>query len=206
MTPWTIAHQAPLSKGFPRQEYWSGLLFPSPENLPDPGTELGSPALQVVSLPTKPPRKPSSCSTLDYLMELFIAFLLMYPTTGTLSELQWQLLLWFLLGVMKLRICGHCSYTYTFSVQHHRSSAYFLHFLNSQRLHEGERNLYSLLTQYHRDICKNLTQLSDNQNSPSSANSSPVASFRPQKRSAHPTIREIPGWAQPDMSSLDEMS
>ena len=46
MTPWTVAHQAPLSVGFPRQEYWSGL--PSPEDLPNPGIEpksLASPAL-----------------------------------------------------------------------------------------------------------------------------------------------------------------
>ena len=44
------AHQAPLSMGFPRQEYWSGLPFPSPEDLPDPGVELTSPALQADSL------------------------------------------------------------------------------------------------------------------------------------------------------------
>ena len=44
-TPWTVAHQAPLSKGFSRQEDWSGLAFPSPEDLPDPGIEPGSPAL-----------------------------------------------------------------------------------------------------------------------------------------------------------------
>ena len=43
---WTVAHQAPLSLGFFRQEYWSGLLFPSLENLPDPGIEPRSPALQ----------------------------------------------------------------------------------------------------------------------------------------------------------------
>ena len=41
VTPWTIAHQAPLSMGFPRQEYWSGLLFPSSGDLPDPGIKLG---------------------------------------------------------------------------------------------------------------------------------------------------------------------
>ena len=46
-TPWTIVRQAPLSMGFSRQEYWSGLLFPSPGNLPDPGIKPGSPALQV---------------------------------------------------------------------------------------------------------------------------------------------------------------
>ena len=44
-TPQTVAHQAPLSMGFPRQEYWSGLLFPSPGDLPNPGTEPVFPAL-----------------------------------------------------------------------------------------------------------------------------------------------------------------
>ena len=57
-TPWTVAHQAPLSMGFSRQEYWNGLPFPSPANLPDPGIEPRSPALQVDSLPSEPPRKP----------------------------------------------------------------------------------------------------------------------------------------------------
>ena len=52
-TPWTVAHQAPLSMGFFRQEYWSGLPFPSLEDLPDPGIELGSPDLQADSLPTE---------------------------------------------------------------------------------------------------------------------------------------------------------
>ena len=44
-TPWTVACQAPPSMGFSRQEYWSGLPFPSPEDLPNPGIEPGSPAL-----------------------------------------------------------------------------------------------------------------------------------------------------------------
>ena len=51
VTPWTVTHQTPLSMGFPRQEYWSGLLFPSPGNLPDPETEVVSPTPQVDSLP-----------------------------------------------------------------------------------------------------------------------------------------------------------
>ena len=46
VTPWTVAWQAPLSMEFSRQEYWSGLLFPSPGDLPDPGIELRSSALQ----------------------------------------------------------------------------------------------------------------------------------------------------------------
>ena len=49
-TPWTVAHQAPLSMGFSRQEYWSGLSFPPPGDLPDPGIKPGSPALQADSL------------------------------------------------------------------------------------------------------------------------------------------------------------
>ena len=44
-TPWSVACQAPLAMGLPRQEYWSGLPFPSPEDLPDPGIEPISPAL-----------------------------------------------------------------------------------------------------------------------------------------------------------------
>ena len=49
VTAWTIACQAPLSTGFSRQEYWSGLPFPLPGDLPDPGIKPGSPALQADS-------------------------------------------------------------------------------------------------------------------------------------------------------------
>ena len=52
-TSWTVAHQAPLSMGFSRQEYRSGLPFPSPGDLPNPGIEPKSPALQADSLPTE---------------------------------------------------------------------------------------------------------------------------------------------------------
>ena len=57
-TTWTIARQAPLSMGFFRQEYWSGLPLPSPGDLPNPGIEARSPALQVDYLPAEPPGKP----------------------------------------------------------------------------------------------------------------------------------------------------
>ena len=53
-TSWTIAHQVPLSMGFSRQEYWSGLPCPSPGDLPITGTEPRSPAQQADSLPLKP--------------------------------------------------------------------------------------------------------------------------------------------------------
>ena len=58
-TPWTVAHQAPPSMGFSRQEYWSALPFPSPRDLLDPGIEPRSPALQADALTSKPPGKTS---------------------------------------------------------------------------------------------------------------------------------------------------
>ena len=57
--PWIASHQAPLSLGFPRQGYWSGLPFPSPGDLPDPGIQPGSPAVQADSLLIKLQRKPT---------------------------------------------------------------------------------------------------------------------------------------------------
>ena len=54
MTPWTVAYQAPQSMEFSRQEYWSGLPFPSPGDLPNPGIERGSPALQADTLLSEP--------------------------------------------------------------------------------------------------------------------------------------------------------
>ena len=58
VTPWTVAHQAPPSTGFSRQEYWSGWPFPSPGDLPHPGIKPGSPTLQADALPSEPLRKP----------------------------------------------------------------------------------------------------------------------------------------------------
>ena len=69
MTPWITACQALLSMGFPRQEYWSGLAFPSPGDLPDPWIEPRSSASQADSLPSEPPaaaaaKSLQSCPTL----------------------------------------------------------------------------------------------------------------------------------------------
>ena len=58
-TPWTVAHQAPLSMGFSRQEYWSGLPFPLAGDLLDPGIEPESPALAGGFFTTEPPGKPN---------------------------------------------------------------------------------------------------------------------------------------------------
>ena len=59
VTPWTVAHQAPPSMGFPRKEYWSGLPCPFPENLPDPGIKPVTPVSPALadSLPTEPPMR-----------------------------------------------------------------------------------------------------------------------------------------------------
>ena len=58
VTLWTVARQTPLFMGFSSQEYWSGLPFPSPVDLPDPGIKPRSPALQADGLTSEPPGKP----------------------------------------------------------------------------------------------------------------------------------------------------
>ena len=58
VTPWTVAYQAPLSMGFSRQGYWSGLPFPSPGDVPDPGVEPGYPVLQADALQSELLGKP----------------------------------------------------------------------------------------------------------------------------------------------------
>ena len=65
VTPWTIAYQASPSMGFSRQEYWSGLPFPSPGDLPNPGIEPGSPALEADALTSEPPGKPRESKIIE---------------------------------------------------------------------------------------------------------------------------------------------
>ena len=68
----TVTHHVPLSIGFPRQEYWSELPFPSSGDLPDPGIQSGSPALQVYSLPTELSGKPCNkiyCKCLAWILK-----------------------------------------------------------------------------------------------------------------------------------------
>ena len=69
VTPWTVAHQAPLSMGFSRQEYWSGLPFPSPGDLSKPGIKPGSPALSGGFFASSVPGKPSNSAVLRILLE-----------------------------------------------------------------------------------------------------------------------------------------
>ena len=71
-TLWTVAHQAPLPMGFSRQEYWSGLPFPSPGDLPHPEIEPGSPALQADSLLSETPGKPPNHSYIHVYLLFFL--------------------------------------------------------------------------------------------------------------------------------------
>ena len=71
-TPWTVAYQGPLSMGFSRQEYWSGLPFPSPGDLPNPGIKPGSPELQADALSFEPPEKKAK-STANQLCHAIIS-------------------------------------------------------------------------------------------------------------------------------------
>ena len=70
-TPWTVAHQALLSMGFSRQEYWSGLPFPSPGDLPDPGMEPRSPGLWADALTSESPGKMKRSVTKCLLTHVF---------------------------------------------------------------------------------------------------------------------------------------
>ena len=84
-TPWTVAYQASLSMGFSRQEYWSGLPFPSPGDLPDPGNEPGFPALEADALTSEPPGKPNS------VRETLIFSELLRKTSLKKEHLSWDL-------------------------------------------------------------------------------------------------------------------
>ena len=74
VTPWTVAHQPPLTVESPRQEYWSGLPFPSPGNLPDPGIEPMSRALAGSFFTTEQLGKPCFGHTWYYFLELFLIY------------------------------------------------------------------------------------------------------------------------------------
>ena len=95
--PWTVAHQAPLSMGFSRQEYRNGLLCPPPGDLPNRGIKPRSPALQEDSLPSEPPGKP--INGIVFPISFSDSLLLVYRNSvdsGTSLVVQW------------LRLCFHC--------------------------------------------------------------------------------------------------
>ena len=70
-TPWIVAYQVPLSMGFSRQEYWNGLPFPPPGDLPDPGIDPATPAWQEDSLLLEPLGKPTTLRQLKFYLEVF---------------------------------------------------------------------------------------------------------------------------------------
>ena len=82
VTPWTVAHQTPLSSGFSRQEYWSGLPFPPPGNLPDPGIEPESPAALTLAggfFTTEPSGKP--WHNAEHIIKMWMSVLLQLVRT-----------------------------------------------------------------------------------------------------------------------------
>ena len=81
-TSWTLAHQALLGIGFPRQEYWSGFPFPLPRDLSDPGIETSSPALQADSLPLSHLGSPRP----NYRPQLFLLSKTTYPSIRKLKK------------------------------------------------------------------------------------------------------------------------
>ena len=103
-TPWTVAHQIPLSMEFPRQKYWSGLLFPSLEDLLGPGIESASPALAGPFFTTEPPGKPQiprSLSTVHSDSEL------KFMNKGSVGAAgsNFDFLLTFLLALLGVLMC-----------------------------------------------------------------------------------------------------
>ena len=120
MTPWTAAHQAPQSMGFSRQEYWSGLPFLSPGDLPDPGIKPRSPTLVADALTSEPPGKP-------FIVSQFIVLEAKIPRSNC-----WQIC--FLLRPFlacewppsHCSSCGLSSLCTSFPVTHHASRLPFL--------------------------------------------------------------------------------
>ena len=92
-TPWTVAYQSPQSMEFSRQEYWSGLPFPSPGDLPNLGIKPGSPALQADALLSEPPGSPfkggwtekQEGGKMEGIQEKALAILLSDHSSGTQS-------------------------------------------------------------------------------------------------------------------------
>ena len=90
VTSWTVAHQAPLSMGFSRQEYWSGLSFPSPGDLPNPGIKPWSPVLQVDSWPSEPLGKPKYVYSFNQIWKSFGHYFLKHFFSSPLFS-PWKL-------------------------------------------------------------------------------------------------------------------
>ena len=100
-TPWTAAYQATPSMAFSRQEYQSGLLFPSPVDLPNPGIKPGSPALQTDAFPSEPPGKPwTTGKSLYFHLQIILSIKFLSPLLLLL------LLLLLLSRFSRVRLCA----------------------------------------------------------------------------------------------------
>ena len=93
--PMECSHQVPLSMGFSRQEYWSGLPFPSPGDIPDPGIEPGSPAVQADSLPSEPLGKPFSVLGVGFLVLSCSELTEPFSSKSHAFLLQWKTFLYY---------------------------------------------------------------------------------------------------------------
>ena len=87
-TPWTVAHQTPLSMELSRQEYWSGLPFPPPGDLPDPGTQSASPTLVGRFFTSEPPGKPSITLATSYKWDRAVHALLWLVSSKWIKDLK----------------------------------------------------------------------------------------------------------------------
>ena len=106
---WTVAYQASLSMGFSRQEYRSGLPFPSPGDLPDPGMEPRSPALWADALPSEPPGKPKVIS--NKLASYFISTVFFIQRWQNFEVLENHYFIW---GTVTLNLCNWRPLTFLF--------------------------------------------------------------------------------------------
>ena len=93
-TPWMVAYQVPRSLEFSRQEYWSGLLFPSPGDHPNPGIEPGSPALQTDALPSEPLGKPTAltiqtCKVMSLFFNMLSRFVIAFLPRSKHLLISW---------------------------------------------------------------------------------------------------------------------
>ena len=108
-TPWTVAHQAPLTMEFSRQEYWSGLPCPPPGDLPDPGIEPRSPTLQTDSLPLShqgiPGRERGTPTKTCRVLFLVQARELSLSFTTVLQQSPWKWAIWSPLSSVDVFIC-----------------------------------------------------------------------------------------------------
>ena len=147
---WTVALHAPLSMEFSQQEYWSGLPFPSLGDLPDPGIEARSPALQVDSFPFEPPGK---------LHSMYSLFITTVTENSGLTDLR-QITAVSTCGhrsteVITLRRTGPPTMTLTIGIKQAETNSFFLTYWDSQDLKRPTEHASNLL------VCTSLTVISN---------------------------------------------